>query len=263
MNRETRQTVRVGEGRNSRDIAVRKREGSGPGLVWLGGFKSDMTGTKAESMSRFAASNGLTSVRFDYAGHGESGGEFADHTISDWVADSLTVFEQLTKGPQILVGSSMGGWIALRLAEILEKSDELSRLAGMLLIAPAPDFTHELMQPAFTNQEREQLNSKGYIEQHSEYSDEPTTITRELIDDGERNRVLHKVINLRCPVEILQGKNDPDVPYQHAIRAMDCLVGTDISFNLIADGDHRLSRPWDIAKMESCLERLVQSRPQN
>lgn len=240
------------------DIAFRKRSGASPGLVWLGGFRSDMLGTKAETLDRWAADHGRAFLRHDYSGHGESGGQFADGTISKWLAESLAVFRAETDGPQVLVGSSMGGWIALRMVQELGKSDESDRIAGLLLLAPAPDFTHELMQPQLTDKQKAALAEQGYFEEISEYSDEPNVYTRALFEDGLKNRVLEGIIHTYCPVRILQGMEDPDVPYQHALKLVEHLPADDVTLSLIKDGDHRLSRPQDLAMLERCVEALAE-----
>jgi pimeloyl-ACP methyl ester carboxylesterase len=171
-------------------IAVRHREGKAPGLVWLGGYRSDMIGTKAETLDALAARSGHEFTRHDYSGHGESGGRFEDGTISRWLGESLAVFRAFTNGPQILVGSSMGAWIALRMIQELRKAGEGGRVAGLVLIAPAPDFTTELVEPQLSEEMRRDLEEKGRIEEPSEYSPEPNIYTRALIEDGRKNRVL-------------------------------------------------------------------------
>jgi pimeloyl-ACP methyl ester carboxylesterase len=238
-------------------IAVRRRPGKAPGAVWLGGFLSDMNGTKAQALGGWAQATGHAFVRHDYSGHGESGGAFRDGTISRWLAQSLAVFRRFTTGPQILVGSSMGGWIALRMAQELGKTGEGARIAGMLLLAPAPDFTTELMEPALTEAMRRDLDENGYFEEHSQYSPEPNIYTRALFDDGRLNRVLDGVVDTHCPVHILQGMEDPDVPYGHAFKLVEHLPADDVTLSLIRDGDHRLSRPQDIAMMLAALEGLI------
>ena len=238
-------------------IAVRRRTGKTPGAVWLGGYRSDMTGTKAEALDGWARENGRAFVRHDYSGHGESGGRFGDGTISRWLTQSLAVFRQFTSGPQILVGSSMGGWIALRMVQELAKAGEGDRVAGLLLLAPAPDFTVELMEPALSEEQRRDLETKGYLEEHSDYSPEPNVYTRALFEDGRKNRVLDGTIDTHCPVHILQGMQDPDVPHALALKLIEHLPADDVTLSLIRDGDHRLSRPQDIAMMVAALDGLV------
>jgi pimeloyl-ACP methyl ester carboxylesterase len=241
-----------------RRIAVRHRAGAAPGLVWLGGYRSDMKGTKAEALDGWAAETGRAFTRHDYSGHGESGGEFAEGTISRWLEESLAVFRRFTEGKQILVGSSMGGWIALRMAQELHKAGESGRIAGMLLIAPAPDFTSELVEPQLTEAQRRDLAEKGWFGEPSQYSDDPYVYTRALFEDGEKNRVLTGIIDTHCPVHILQGMQDPDVPYMHALRLVEHLPADDVTLSLVRDGDHRLSRPQDIAMLIRTIDGLVQ-----
>jgi len=239
-------------------IAVRRREGATPGAVWLGGFRSDMLGTKAEALDGWAAANGRAFLRHDYSGHGESGGAFADGTVSRWLAQSLAVFRRFCAGPQILVGSSMGGWIALRMVQELQKAGEGGRVAGLLLLAPAPDFTVELMEPQLTGAQRRDLREKGFFEEPSQYSPEPNVYTRALFEDGRENRVLVGTLDTHCPVHILQGMQDPDVPHALALKLVEHLPADDVTLSLIRDGDHRLSRPQDIAMMIAALEGLVE-----
>lgn len=257
MNPEQSETIEVA----GNAIAVRHRAGNTPGLVWLGGYKSDMAGTKADTLDAWAGENGLAFTRHDYSGHGVSGGRFEDGTISRWLNESLAVFERFTTGPQILVGSSMGGWIALRMAQELAKAGKSDRLAGMLLIAPAPDFTVELMEPELTDAQRRELDTKGYLEEASEYSDEPNVYTKALFEDGRRNRVLTGVIETHCPVHILQGKADPDVPYTHAQKLVEHLSADDVTLTLVRDGDHRLSRPQDLELLTRTAQGLVRQLP--
>ena len=249
--------ITVGEGATAREIAVRSRSGKAPGLVWLGGYCSDMLGTKAEKLDQWAEVNGHASCRHDYSGHGESGGEFRDGTISRWLEESLAVFDQCTQGPQILVGSSMGAWIALRMAQELKARGNTGRLHAILLLAPAPDFTHELMLPELTGEHRRQLEEQGYMEEPSEYSDEPNIFTRALFDDGEKNRVMTGVIETGCPVHIIQGMADPDVPYTHAMKLFEFLPADDVTMTLVKDGDHRLSREQDIELILRSVENLL------
>ncbi len=239
-------------------IAYRYRTGKAPGAVWLGGYRSDMLGTKAEALDGWAARTGHAFLRHDYSGHGESGGAFRDGTISRWLGESLAVFRAFTEGPQILVGSSMGAWIALRMVQELNRAGEGGRLAGLLLLAPAPDFTMELIEPELTEAHRTALAEQGFMEEPSEYSDEPYIYTRALFEDGLNNRVLNGVLDTHCPVHILQGKADPDVPYTHAMRLTEHLPADDVTLSLVSDGDHRLSRPQDIALILRTLEGLIE-----
>ena len=226
-------------------IAVRQAQGVAPGIVWLGGYKSDMLGTKAETLAGWAAKEGRAFLRHDYSGHGESGGAFADGTISTWLAQSLAVYRRFTQGKQILVGSSMGAWIALRMVRELRKAGDAG-VAGLVLLAPAPDFTAELIEPALTEAQKRDLSEKGFFAEPSDYSAEPYIYTRALIEDGRQNLVMSGPIDTHCPVHILQGLADPDVPSSHALKLAALLPADDLTLSLIPDGDHRLSRPQDL-----------------
>jgi len=260
----------VGTGRRARNIAVRARQGSHPGLVWLGGYRSDMLGTKAEALDQWAANNGHACCRHDYSGHGESGGEFRDGTISRWLEESLAVFDVFcSEGSHILVGSSMGGWVALRMAQELAKRGESHRLKALVLVAPAPDFTDELIKPKMSRDQRKQLETRGYMEEPSEYSDEPDIFTRELFEDGDKNRVMNGMIETGCPVHILQGMADVDVPYahamklvSHAMKLVSLLPGENVTMTLVKDGDHRLSRDQDIAALLHAIKVFAKARSQ-
>lgn len=235
-------------------LAYRARPGAKdkPGIVWLGGFRSDMLGTKAEFLDRWAAENGRTYLRFDYSGHGESEGAFEDGAIGDWFKDALAVFDALTEGPQILVGSSMGGWIAALLA--LQRPD---RVAAIVFIAPAPDFTEKLVWPSFTEEERRTILETGRLEQPSEYADEPEVITARLIEDGRRRLVMTgSSVAIRCPVRILQGMRDEAVPYAHALAFAEMLESADVEILLTPKGDHRLSTPTDLSRLGAVLSAL-------
>ncbi|MBZ9873601.1 alpha/beta hydrolase [Mesorhizobium sp. BR1-1-9] len=226
-------------------IAVRHIAGATPGVVWLGGYKSDMLGTKAETLSDWAAKDGRAFLRHDYSGHGESGGAFADGTISKWLSQSLAVFRHFTSGSQILVGSSMGAWIALRMVQELRKAGDAS-VVGLVLLAPAPDFTAELVEPVLTKAQKRDLAKKGFFEEPSDYSTEPYIYTRALIEDGRDNLVMTGPLDTHCPVHVLQGLADRDVPSSHALKLVSLLPADDVTLSLIPDGDHRLSRPQDL-----------------
>jgi Predicted hydrolases or acyltransferases (alpha/beta hydrolase superfamily) len=252
-------TITVGEPGTERQIAILRRPAAArrPTLVWLGGYRSDMAGTKAAEMDAFAAREGVGAIRFDYSGHGASGGEFRDGTISRWLEEALAVLDALKPVQIVLVGSSMGGWIALRLVQELRRRGQGPQVAGMVLIAPAPDFTCDLIEPHLTDEQRAALEEKGYFEQHSEYSAEPDIYTRDLLEDGRRNLVLTGIVETGCPVHILQGMADPDVPYRHALKLVEHLPADDVVLTLIRDGDHRLSRPQDIEKLRSAIGTLI------
>ena len=238
-----------------RRIALESRPGRAPGLFWLSGFRSDMTGSKALAVDAYGASHGLAVTRFDYSGHGESGGQFIDGTIGRWLEEALAVFEQFCAGPQILIGSSMGGWIALLLARVLKRRQPSVSLAGLVLIAPAPDFTEELMWKGFSREAKREIEEKGVWLRPSEYG-EPYPITKSLIEEGRNHLILGAAIDVGCPVRILQGAKDPDVPWQHAMRLAHRLPAEDVVLTMIQDGDHRLSRPQDIARIIAAVAEM-------
>ena len=249
--------IEVGTESAARRIAVRPRAGSAPGLFWLGGFNSDMKGTKALALDAWAAEHGRACVRFDYSGHGESGGRFADGTIGRWLEESLAVFERFCAGPQVVVGSSMGGWIALLLAREVAKCARSASLAGLVLIAPAPDFTEELMWKGLSPDIRREIETKGVWLRPSQYGDgTPYPITRDLIQEGRNHLLLGGSIEVGCPVRILQGAKDPDVPWQHAFALVHRLPADDVVLTMIQDGDHRLSRPQDIARIIAAVAEI-------
>jgi pimeloyl-ACP methyl ester carboxylesterase len=240
----------VGEGTDQRAIAVRRHDGAAPGLLWLGGYKSDMQGTKALALADWATRRGRACVRFDYSGHGESGGAFTDGTIGRWLAETRAVFEACCRGPQVVIGSSMGGWLALLLARALRGAkDAPANLAGLVLVAPAVDFTQELMWKRFTPEIKRELADKGVWARPSQYSPEPYLVTRQLIEEGRNHLLLGGMIETGCPVRILQGVQDPDVPWQHAKALVARFACDDVVLTLIKDGDHRLSRPEDIERL--------------
>lgn len=252
-------SITVGEGADAREIAWKRRAGTrkGPAVVWLGGYKSDMEGTKALALDAFAAETGREAIRFDYSGHGVSGGAFADGTVSRWLEEALAVIARFSPEEAILVGSSMGGWIALRaVQEILARGLPV-KVKGLVLIAPAPDFTCDLIEPRLTEAERRSLETRGYFEEPSEYGPEPYIYTRALIEDGRKNRVLRGIVAAGCPVHILQGMRDTSVPYAHALKLMEHLPADDVVLTLIRDGDHRLSRPQDIERLKAALAEIA------
>ena len=232
-------------------IAYLKRDGKSAGVLWLGGFRSDMLGTKAQALDAWAERRSRAYLRFDYFGHGASSGDFRRGTISRWRDDTLAVLDQLCDGPQILVGSSMGGWLAL-----LAARERPNMVKGLLLIAPAPDFTEALMWEEMEPEVRRQIMEKGEWQRPSAYGEEAYPITRELIEDGRKNLLLGAPIALGCPVRILQGMRDPDVPLTHAMKLVERLPG-DTEITLVKDGDHRLSKPADLKRMEQALDALM------
>ncbi|HWC94548.1 MAG TPA: alpha/beta hydrolase [Pseudolabrys sp.] len=238
----------------TRRIAVHPRSGDSPGLFWLGGFKSDMQGTKAQALDRWAQAHGRACLRFDYSGHGESGGDFKDGTIGRWLAESLAVYTNLAKGPQVVIGSSMGGWLALLLAQALREKKSGPPIAGMVLIAPAVDFTEELMWKHFPDAVTREIEEKGLWLRPSEYGEGPYPITKKLIEDGRKHLMLGGLIEPGCPVHILQGVQDPDVPWRHAVELVSRFARDDVVLTLIKDGDHRLSRPEDIERLLAAVK---------
>lgn len=250
-------TLTVGTGTAARAIAVERRDGAAPGLFWLGGFRSDMQGSKALTLDRFGAENGMAVTRFDYSGHGVSGGEFVDGTISRWLEEALAVFATTT-GEQVVVGSSMGGWLALLLNRALRARGE-TRVRSIILIAPAIDMTEDLMRPSFTPDELSSLAATGVALQPSEYSDEPYPITARLLEDGKQHLMFNRDIVTGCPVTILQGGQDPDVPPAHALKLVTHLLSDPVTLTLVPDGDHRLSRPDDLSLLEDAIRRAIES----
>lgn len=228
-----------------------------PGGVWLGGFRSDMLSTKAARLEDEARAQGRAFLRFDYSGHGESGGDFSQGTIGRWSRESLAMIRALTSGPQILIGSSMGGWIALLVARELARLGEENRLAGMVLIAPAVDFTQALMWERLPKEARRDIEEKGVWMRPSQYSLEPYPITRALMEDGRNNLLMGAPIRAYCPVHILQGMQDPDVPYKHALALVEHLAEDPVSLTLVKDGDHRLSRDEDIVRLLSAYDQIA------
>lgn len=232
-------------------VAWRKVEGRGPAVVWLGGFKSDMAGTKAQALADWALAKGRAYVRFDYLGHGESSGDFRDGTITRWREDALAVLDALTEGEVVLVGSSMGGWIACLAAMAVPE-----RVKALVLIAPAPDFTEKLMKPEIPPEGLADLARDGVWLRPSDYG-EPYPITAALLEDGARWSILEaQEVPIEVPVRILQGGEDPDVPWSHAQQLAHAIKSRDVVFTLIKDGDHRLSRPQDLVRLLAALEEL-------
>ena len=230
-------------------IAYSAREGAAPGVVWLGGFNSAMDGNKARALDAWAARVGRAFVRFDYFGHGKSSGRFRDGTVSRWRDDALAVFDRLTSGPQILVGSSMGGWISLLMAAV-----RLERIAGYLLIAPAIDFT-ESIWTSLSIAEKRQVELTGEWLRPSAYGPDPYPITRKLIEDGKTlNGQTPKLVSR--PMRVLQGMRDLDVSWQKTLGFVDAMEG-DVTLTLVRDGDHRLSKPAELRLIERTLEALI------
>lgn len=239
----------VFEAPTGRRIAFERRAGAGPGVVFLGGFRSDMGGTKALFLEDWARRQGRAFLRFDYGGHGASSWDFAGLGIGDWTADARAAVDTLTEGPQVIVGSSMGGWIALLLAR-----DRPERIAGLVGVAAAPDFTEDLILPALTAADRAAFDRDGFVARPSGYSDDPYLYTRALIDQGRANLVLRAPLALPFPVRLLQGTADADVPPSVALRLLDHASGPDIRLTLVKDADHRFSSPACLAMIAAAVE---------
>lgn len=234
-------------------LAYHQLDGSGPGIVFLGGFRSDMTGSKAEALARFCAEHGQAFVRFDYRGHGNSEGAFKDGTIGKWKQDATDILTRLTKGPQILIGSSMGGWIALLLA-----LDMPRRVAGLIGIAAAPDFTENLMWEKLTPRQKKQVETEGSVTVPSDMGDS-YPITRELIEDGRAHLLLpHRHLPIDCPVRLLHGTNDEDVPWEVSLAINEKVTTKDVKTFLVEGGDHRLSGEKDIARLIRVTEKMLE-----
>jgi pimeloyl-ACP methyl ester carboxylesterase len=232
-------------------LAWRRVAGAGPTVVWLGGYRSDMSGIKAQALAGWAAEAGRAYLRFDHLGHGQSSGDFeAKGAITRWREDALAVIDDLTNGPLVLVGSSMGGWLACLVAMARPE-----RIAGLALVAPAPDFTEKLMAPQLPAEARAALLADGVWLRPSAYGS-PDPITRLLLEDGARWSILPGPVPIAAPVRILQGGADPDVPWRHALELAQALKSDDVVFSLIKDGDHRLSRPADIARVIAAVAEL-------
>jgi pimeloyl-ACP methyl ester carboxylesterase len=235
-------------------IAYHAMAGKSPGVLFCGGFASDMTGIKAQSLADWAKAENRAFVRFDYGGHGASDGEFRDGAIGAWRDDALAILDQVAIGPQVVVGSSMGGWIMLLLA--LARP---SRVAGLVGIAPAPDFTERLIWQTLNAEARRQLTENGILFEPSDYSPEPTAITLRLIEEGRRHLLLDGAIGIDCPVRILHGMQDADVPWQLGQLLAEKLTSPDVTVTLIKAGDHRLSQPADIKRMIATVSSLLET----
>ncbi len=233
-------------------IAYHQSAGQGPGIIYLGGFRSDMTGDKAVRLESFSQARGQAFLRFDYQGHGASSGAFTDGTIGRWTQDALAALDQLTEGPQILVGSSMGGWIMLLAA--LARPERVHALLG---IAAAPDFTERLIFARLDDDVQRRLTTDGVIEMPNAYDELPYQITMGLIEDGRDHMLLGKPIALDCPVRLLHGMKDEDVPWQTALEITERLSATDVAITLVKNGSHRLSEPADLDRLCQVLGSLL------
>lgn len=233
-------------------IAFHRTPGAGPGIVFLTGYMSDMTGGKALRLEHFCRARGLAYLRFDYYGHGASSGAFTDGTIGRWADDAVFALDHLTEGPQVLVGSSLGGWI-MTLAAMRRPE----RVAAMLGIAVAPDFTEDLILPALTKDQKAILERDGVLPVASPYDPEPSPVTRLILEEGRNHLVLRDTIPLDCPVRLIHGMQDPDVPWQTSLRLAEQLRSTDVEITLVRDGAHRMSEPDDLERLCETLEALL------
>lgn len=251
MNTEPEYLDRAGHAR----IAYHRHPGPGPGVMFCGGLRSDMTGSKALALETRARALGRAAVRFDYTGHGASGGRFEDATLSVWLDDALAVFDALTRGPQVLVGSSMGGWIALLVARARPE-----RVHGLVLVAPAPDFTRALVA-GLDAAARAALARDGRFARPSAYSAEPYVFTRALLEDGERHCLLDAPLTVACPVHILHGTADADVPWQRSLTLLERLQAPEAVATFVKDGDHRLSTSADLERLCAATDALCSRVP--
>jgi pimeloyl-ACP methyl ester carboxylesterase len=233
-------------------VAYARTSGKSPTVVFLGGFRSDMTGTKAVALEAWAEKSGQAFLRFDYLGHGQSSGRFEDGTIGRWKDDALAAIDSLTDGKLVLVGSSMGGWVSLLAAQARPE-----RLAGLVLIAAAPDFTERMLLGGLSSEDRAILQRDGRLERPSQYSAEPSVFTWKLIEEGRNHLLLDKPLALPCPVRLLHGQNDPDVPWEYSLQIARHLDAPEVITTFIKGGDHRLSTPADIARLIATVEELT------
>jgi pimeloyl-ACP methyl ester carboxylesterase len=251
--------VEFTEKRGGIALAYRHENAGAPatGVLWLGGFMSDMAGTKAEAVAAAAREVGRPCLRFDYSGHGLSEGVFTERTVSDWLAEAQHAFEQIARGPMVIAGSSMGGYLALLLVRRLaaERSRHLGRIVGLMLLAPAVDMTEALLWASLDEEARRAIETRGEWLMASRYGD-GYRITRKLIEDGQQHLIMHERTQIDVPVRILQGEADPDVPWRHALMVYERLEGNDITFTLIKGGDHRLSSPRDIETIVETVQAL-------
>ncbi|TXS96068.1 alpha/beta hydrolase [Parahaliea maris] len=248
----TKETELELAGPGGRRLACLHLPGTGPGVLFCAGFNSDMMGLKAQALAGWCAARGQQFTRFDYSGHGDSSGEFAEGTIGAWFEDTLAVLDSVTRGPQVLVGSSMGGWLSL-----LTALARPTRVVGLLGIAPAPDFTARLYRDRLSDAQREQLARQGYCQLPSEYGDEPYTISRTLIEEAQQHFLLEREIDLDIPVLLLQGQRDEAVPWTLALDLMAKIRSPEVEVQLVKNGDHRLSEPEDLERMFGALQVLL------
>ena len=233
-------------------VAYEQQPGGAPGVVFLHGLMSDRGGTKAGTLAAHCAAKGYGYVRFDMFGHGDSSGRFEDGGVGRWTEDALAILDRVTAGPQVLVGSSMGGWVTVRTA--LARP---TRVAGVIGIAPAPDFTEDQMWPGFSPEQRAKIMSEGVVEIPSDYNDGPYRISRHLIEDGRKHLVLRSDIPIACPVRLIHGQRDASVPWERSLMLADKITGKDVEIHLIKDGDHRLSLPHELNRICEAVDELV------
>jgi pimeloyl-ACP methyl ester carboxylesterase len=250
------QFLEVGAGDKRRRIAYRRATGEGPALLWLPGFLSDMASTKATAVADWAAAQGLTMMRFDYSGHGLSGGDLLYASIGDWLEEAIALWGLMDGRPRIVIGSSMGGWVALLLARHLAQQRGSHDLAGLVLIAPAFDMTETLMWRELPQTAKDEIERNGVTYVPSAYGD-PYPITRHLIEEGRSHLLANHPFDPGCPVRVLQGMRDPDVPWRHAVALVDLLTGADVELTLIKDGDHRQSEPQDLQRLTATIAALA------
>ncbi|TDP45347.1 pimeloyl-ACP methyl ester carboxylesterase [Zavarzinia compransoris] len=237
---------------DGQSIAYHTSAGKSPGVLFLGGFKSDMTGTKATALDAWCGATGRAFTRFDYEGHGASSGRFTEGTIGRWLDDALAVIDLVTAGPLIVVGSSMGGWIAA-LATLARPG----RVAGLITLAAAPDFTDRLIEARMTPAQRAALERDGFIVDPSDYDPEGYEITRSLIEEGRNHLILGRPVAIRCPFRLIHGDADTDVPWQLSAELLAAAESADATLTLVKGADHRLSGPADLARLEAAIEELA------
>ncbi|WOI53657.1 alpha/beta hydrolase [Parvularcula sp. LCG005] len=252
MDHKSTPPVTMVDGPKTDRLAVRQHKGAGPGLIWLGGYASDMLGTKATALYDHAAGRGFACTLFDYSGHGESDGAFEDGTIGIWARDALHILDHHTEGPQVLVGSSMGGWIAGLLARWRPE-----RIAGLVLVAPAPDFTDALMPLRMSAEDLSRIKQDGKLVVPSEYDDSEMVYTAALFSDGDHHLIFDQPLDVDVPVRILSGMADDVVPWRHVMRYADHLSSTDVVVSLVKAGDHRMSGPEELKRLFAFVDELT------
>lgn len=238
--------------KNGTKIAYHKLEGRSPGIIFLGGFMSDMTGTKASFFEEFCREQGRAYIRFDYSGHGVSSGKFEEGTISTWTEDTLEVIDQLSRDQQILIGSSMGGWVMV-LAALQRKA----RIVGLMGIAAAPDFVESLIWNKLTAQQKDEIQTKGICYIPAEGYDKPYPITKKFIEDGRQQTILNKPIDLLCPIRLVHGVDDTEVPWEFSQKLMNACISNNATLTLLKKGDHRLSKPHELDILGNTLNALL------